>query len=177
MNPKLILCLALVLSLRITNHENVTVADPLAEYGAGDLISGKFLSTAELLSWRYLLMQGTNAVGAMELNADKKRAEYLKFLSLGKSRDDNSELEAIRIAEQLPQVKKQDYELRCLGMMPYASAIWLHGESNDIIIPLPDDWKRWNAYQPYSEGEMIKLLKPIEDERIKMWKKYPGLPD
>ena len=116
-------------------------------------------------------MQGTNAVGAMELNADKKRAEYLKFISLGKSRYDNSTLEAIRIAEQLPQVKKQDYELRCLGMMPFASAIWLHGESNDIIIPLPDDWKRWNAYQPYSEGEIIKILKPIVEEETAAWAK------
>jgi hypothetical protein len=202
MNPKLILCLALVLSghcraaitypkapdggkqvvakyldpnlltgLKITNYENLTVADPLAEYGAGDLITGKFLSTAELVSWRYLLMQGTNAVGAMELNADKKRGEYLKFNSLGKSQFDNSVLEAIRIAEQLPQVKKQDYELRYLWLHFFAPAIWLHGESNDIIIPLTDYWKTWNAYQPYSEGEIIKVLKPFVEQEKAAWAK------
>ena len=157
--------------LKITNYENLTVADPLAEYDAGALVSGKFLSTAKLVLWRYLLMQGTNAVGAMELNADKKRGEYLKFNSLGKSQFDNSVLEAIRIAEQLPQVKKQDYELRYLWLHFFVPAIWLHGESNDIIIPLTDYWKRWNAYQPYSEGEIIKILKPFVEQEKAAWSK------
>jgi len=157
--------------LRITNHENVTVADPLAEYDAGALVSGKFLSTSELVLWRYLLMQGTNAVGAMALNADKKRGEYLQFNSLGKSQFDNSVLEAIRIAEQLPQVKKQDYELRYLWLHFFVPAIWLHGESNDIIIPLTDYWKRLNTYQPYSEGEIIKILKPTVEQEGAAWAK------
>jgi hypothetical protein len=39
-------------------------------------------------------------------------------------------------------------------------AVWLHGKSDDIIIPLSDTWGRWNGYQPYSESQMIELLKP-----------------
>ena len=206
MKPKLILCLALVLSghchaaivypkapeggtqivekyldpkllngLRITNVENLIIANPLAEYGGGILVTGKFLSTAQLSIWRYLLMDGTNAVVEMALNADKSR--YLKYCWKGKTDKDNNALKAIRVAEQLPQINQHDYELRYLDMMPYAPAIWLHSESDDIIIPLTDYWSHWKALQPYSESEMIKLLKPVEDERIKMWKKYPGLPD
>ena len=204
MNSKLILCLALVLSghchaaivypkapdggkqivekylnpkllngLRITNVENLIIANPLAEYGGGILVSGKFLSTARLSIWRYLLIDGTNAVGEVALNADKSR--YLKFCWMGKSNITNA-LKGIRAAEQLPQANKHDYELRYLDMMPYAPAIWLHNESDDIIIPLTDYWSHWKALQPYSESEMIKLLKPVEDEQIKMWKKYPGRP-
>jgi hypothetical protein len=206
MKSKLLLCLALVLSgnchaaiiypkapdggkqivekyldpkllngLRITNVENLIVANPLAEYSGGILVTGKFLSTAQLSIWRYLLMDGTNAVGEMALHADKSR--YLKYCWMGKSEMDNNALKAIRVAEQLPQANKHDYELRYLDMMPYAPAIWLHSESDDIIIPLTDYWSHWKAFQPYSESEMINMLKPIEDERIKMWKKYPGLPD
>jgi hypothetical protein len=206
MKPKLIFCLALILSgncfaamvypkapdggkqivekyldpkllngLKITNIENLVIANPLAQYNGGILVTGKFLSTARLSIWRYLLMDGTNAVGEVALNADKSR--YLKFCWMGKGEIVNNALKAIRIAEQLPQATKQDYELRYLDMMPYAPAIWLHSESDDIIIPLTDYWSHWKALQPYSESEMIKLLKPIEDEQIKMWKKYPGLPD
>jgi len=205
MKPKFILCLALVLSgncyaaivypkapdggkqivekyldpkllngLKITNVENLIIANPLADYGGSILVTGKFLSTARLLTWRYLLMDGTNAVGEVALNADKSR--YLKYCWMGTGMDNNA-LKAIRVAEQLPQTNKHDYELRYLGMMPYAPAIWLHSESDDIIIPLTDYWNHWKAFQPYSESEMIKLLKPVEDERIKMGKKYPGLPD
>jgi hypothetical protein len=96
---------------------------------------------------------------------------------MGKTEMDANALKAIRVADQLPQTNKRDYELCYLDMMPYASAIWLHSESDDIVIPLTDYWSHWKAFQPYSESEMIKLLKPVVDERIKMWKKYPGLPD
>jgi hypothetical protein len=206
MKSKLILCLALILSgichaaivypkapdggkqivqkyldpkllngLRIKNAENLIVSNPLAEYSGGILVTGKFLSTARLSIWRYSLMDGTNAVGEMALNADKSR--YLKYCWMGKTDMDNNAFKAIRVAEQLPQINKHDYELRYLDMMPYASAIWLHSESDDIIIPLTDYWSHWKAFQPYSESEMIKLMKPVEDERIKMGKKYSGLPD
>src|SRR5208282_6272407 len=51
--------------LKITNVENLIIAKPLAEYSGGILVTGKFLSTARLSIWRYLLMDGTNAVGEM----------------------------------------------------------------------------------------------------------------
>jgi hypothetical protein len=201
MRNKLILCLALVLSgncfasivypkapdggtqivekyldpkllngLKIADVESLTITNPLAEYGGGILVTGKFLSTAKLLIWRYWVVDGTNAAAEIALSADKSR--YLKFSWMGKSNMSNA-LEAIRVAEHLPQINQHDYELRYLDMMPYAPAIWLHNKSDDIIIPLTDYFNHWKALQPYSETEMIKLLKPIEDERIKTWKKYP----
>jgi len=47
------------------------------------------------------------------------------------------------------------------------SAFWLHGKSDDIIIPLPDRWGRWNGYQAYSESEMVKRLKPEAKKKLK----------
>lgn len=165
----------LVKLLGITNIEDVTVAGPFAEYVAGDLVSGKFLSDAHPGGWLYLLMQGTNAVGNVALSANEK----LKPGSLGKSPFDNPVLEAVRITEQLPQVGKQDYELRCLNVAPlFFSAIWLHSESNDLIIPLPDRWKRWNAYRPFSEGEIVGILKPMMEKEKAAWAKlYPPRPE
>jgi hypothetical protein len=167
----------------ITNVEDLTIAHPFAVYVGGELTTGKFLSAAKLVTWRYPLMQGTNVVGAVELRANEK----LRFVSLGKSLWDNSTPEAIRAAEQLPQVKRQDYELRSLGMIPYYPAIWLHGESNDIIIPLPERWVNWKAYQPnlyqpyYSENQILGILKPIVEGERATWAKLnfnpPRQPD
>jgi hypothetical protein len=45
-------------------------------------------------------------------------------------------------------------------------AVWLHGKSDDIIIPLGATFGRWNAMQPYSESEMLKLLQPDAKKKL-----------
>jgi hypothetical protein len=155
--------------------EELTIADPFENYYVGlpDLASGKFLSATESNGyWTYVLLHGTNAVGAAGLITNEKTGNTPKFTALYQTDHSN---EALRIAQQLPQVKKSDYELRYLDIAPILfRAIWLHGKSDDIIIPLPPTFGRWNAYQPYSENELIKLLKP---EAKKKLKEPPGMLD
>jgi hypothetical protein len=152
-------------SVRGLQIEDLIIADPSRWYGAGatDLASGRMLSAAKSSSWRYPLIYGTNAVGVAQLIADEKTGKALKCIALDQG--DNSR-EALRTAEQLPQIKKQDYELRYLDVPAVLfQAIWLHGKSDDIIIPFPDKWKRWNC-QPYSERQIIKLLKPEAKKKL-----------
>jgi hypothetical protein len=126
------------------------------------------LSAARVGGWTYLFIHGTNAVGMGELIADEKTGKALKANGLGSSDFSNETLEAMRIAEQLPQIKKSDYEFRRLDSPAiHFVAVWLHGKSDDIIIPLPPTFGRWNAYQPYSESQMIKLLKPEAKKVLK----------
>jgi hypothetical protein len=196
MKPKLILCLALVLSgncyaaiiypkapdggrqIVIENvgqilhahpdtfgslrMEDLTIAEPHREYYVTNLVnltSGRLLSAATSRSWRYLLVRGTNnAVGAATLIDDGKNA--WKFNDLQQPFFPDAILEAVRRAEQLPQIKKQDYELRYLSIAALNFvAVWLHAKSDDIIIPLPPTFGRFNDYQPYSESQIVKVLK------------------
>jgi hypothetical protein len=77
-------------------------------------------------------------------------------------------LEAQRIAEQLPRLENQDYEVRRLDIWPlWFGALWLHGKSNDIIIPFPSRRANWVAYQTYSEGQLIGLLRPEAEKQLK----------
>ena len=151
--------------------EELTMADPYRNYyvGLDDLASGHLLSAAKSGgSWMYLLIHGTNAVGAAGLIADEKTGTALRSNGLYQTDCSNETLEALRMAEQLPQIKKQDYELRRLDIPPILFvAVWLHGKSDDIIMPLPPTFGRWNAYQPYSESQMIKLLKPEAKKKLK----------
>jgi hypothetical protein len=156
-----------VLSVRGVQIEDLTIARPHRWYstGATDLASGHLLSAAKSSSWRYPLIYGTNAVGVAQLIADEKTGKAEKFVAVYQT---DSSTEALRIAEQLPQIKKQDYEIRFLNAPAVLfQAIWLHGKSDDIIIPLPNTFGRWNAYQPYSESQMIKLLKPEAKKVLK----------
>jgi hypothetical protein len=150
--------------------EDLTIANPFRDYSVGltNLASGQLLPAARASTWRYLLMHGTNAVAAAELMADPTNGAALKFAGLDTTDFSKETQEALRRAEQLPQIQKQDYELRRLDCPSILFvAVWLHGKSDDIIIPLPKTFGRWNAYQPYSEGEMIKLLKPEAEQRLK----------
>lgn len=216
MNPKLLLCLALVLSgvvfgsnssaaivfpkgpvggeevireafkglsRSISRYlggyqiEDLTIANPFRNYSVGltNLASGQLLPAARAGNWRYPLMHGTNAVAAVELMANQTNETVLKFASLETSDFPWETLEAMRRAEQLPQIKEQDYELRYLDCPPLLFvAVWLHGKSDDIIIPLPKTFGRWNAYQPYSGSEIIKLLEPEAKKRLKF---PPGMVD
>ncbi len=81
-------------------------------------------------------MYGTNAFGAEGLIANEKTGNALKFGGLYQTDFSNETLATLRIAEQLPQVKKADYEIRRLENPSILFvAIWLHGKSDDIIIP------------------------------------------
>jgi hypothetical protein len=202
MKPKIILCLALVLSglldlncgaaiifpkapeggqqiahegvawILQTNPsflggariEELTIADPHQNYNANpqDVTSGKLLSSAKPAPgrWRYFVMCGTNAVGVVALRANEKAGKALKFVELDPPARAAKLQIAQRKAEELPQVKKQDYEFRFLNLAPISFfAVWFHGKSDDIIIPLPPTWGKWNAYQPYSESQITGLLK------------------
>ena len=150
--------------------EDLTIANPFRDYSVGltNLASGQLLAAARAGTWRYLLMHGTNAVGAAELMANPTNSTALIFAGLDTTDLSRETMEALRQAESLPQIQKQDYELRRLDCPSILFvAVWLHGKSDDILIPLPPTWNRWNAYQPYSESQMIELLKPQAEQRLK----------
>jgi len=150
--------------------EDLTIANPFRDYSVGltNLAAGQLLPAARAGAWRYLLMNGTNAVGAAELMADPTNRAALKFAGLDTTDFSRETQEALQKVESLPQIQKQDYELRRLDCPSVLFvAVWLHGKSDDILIPLPPTSGRWNACQPYSERQMLELLQPEAEKRLK----------
>jgi hypothetical protein len=138
----------------------------------GQLLAGATSGRDGWQMWKYVFMRGTNAVGEAYLKADEKTGKPLKCNSIGSSAFCEEIEMALQEAEKLPQVQKQDYEARLLDNPLVAlSAVWLHGQSNDIIIPLPPTYNRMSAYQPYSESQIIKILAPEAVRAEAMWKK------
>ena len=156
--------------LGVSSTGDLTIAAPYQNYYVDltNLASGQLLSVARVAHWMYPLLSGTNAAGAAELAADEKTGKTLEFVGLDKANFSNETMEALQKAEQLPQVQKQDYELRRLDCPSILFvAVWLHGKSDDIIIPLSPTFGRWQAYQSYSESEMLKLLEPEAKRKLK----------
>lgn len=151
--------------------KELALAAPYQNFAVGlnDLASGHLLSAAKFGgNWTYLFLHGTNAVGAAGLIANPKTGKAMSANGLFQTNLSNETLNALREARKLTQVETRDYELRRLDISPiHFVAVWLHGKSDDIIIPLPPTFGRWEAYRPYSESQMIRLLKPEAKKRLK----------
>lgn len=158
--------------------EDLTTTNALKVYSFSpqDVISNDMLSSAKLGSWRYFFAHGTN-VFSVGSQIDPKDGTLIKRGGVSEGEYYQSILVGLQKAQELPQVQKEDYECRYLESPFLFHAIWFHGKSDDIIIPLPPTWNEWNAYQPYSESEITKLLKPEAAQKIKMREKYPHVPE
>jgi hypothetical protein len=115
-----------------------------------------------------MLMSGTNMAGVLTAGLDAQNHWKTQggFSFAGQP---NPIWVAYQKAEALPQVKKQDYEFRLIMMYPEFFGIWLHGKTDDIIIPFPKGYATsWKGYEPYSASEMLKLLKPVVEDKLKV---------
>jgi hypothetical protein len=127
-----------------------------------DLAAGKLLGAAKKTSWRYLLVHGESAVAEAELSAGKVKGKELAFLGMTHGPFSGATIEALRAAEQLPQVADADFELRLLKVPAvYLVALWLHGKTEDILVPMGGPPGGLKENKPYSEADVIAALRDI----------------
>ena len=140
--------------------EELKLADPHMRYHVelAELFAGRLLAAAKPVAWRYLVMQGNQAIGDVQLHADQEAKKASALRSINRNSFAQATLEALQKAKPLLQAKPQDYEVRYLQILPvYLAAVWLHAQSEDILVPLPPTYGRMNEYQHYSEREMLAV--------------------
>ncbi|HEY4414297.1 MAG TPA: hypothetical protein VGO57_01285 [Verrucomicrobiae bacterium] len=109
--------------------------------------------------WDCMMLCGTNMVGMLEVELDSHcRWKITARISSDDPKQPDPLWVAYQKAKSLPQVEKSDYEVRFLRITSI-TGLWLHGETNDIIIPFPESYRTsWNGYQPYSFNEIYTIL-------------------
>ncbi len=160
---------------QLTNVAELTFAFPHREYvNVWSWLDGVPLSIAvssNAWHWRFLLLKGTNAVGAASVAPAGQTGTPMQATSIQESSILPRILRAIRVAEALPQVKQRDYEVHHLDMFPPVAfdALWLHAESDDIFLPIPpppvpdnpgENLGGLKAYEPHTEAQLLEVLKP-----------------
>jgi len=139
------------------------------------LAEGRLLQAATQTSWRYLLVQDDRAIAEAELSAATKgatkgrrrrsRAKPLAFLGLSHGPFTGATVDALHAAERLPQVAAADYELRLLKIPAvYLAALWLHGDGDDILIPMGNPPGGLKKNKPYTEKQVIRALAPMAEQ-------------
>jgi len=136
------------------------IAAPFREYFVepGDVAAGRLLSATKSGAWQFLVFRGTNVIGIAYCMFDPKSGKpraSVEFSTIAYP------MEPVIMAEQLPQIKQQDYEVRLFGAS-FFRGLWLHAKSNDIFIPANDGFGKLQALRPYSEAQLIKILQPYE---------------
>jgi len=136
------------------------IAAPFQNYFVepGDVAAGRLLSATKSGAWQFHVFRGTNVIGIaycmFDPNSGKPRAS-VEFSTIAYP------MEPVIMAEQLPQIKRQDYEVRIFGAS-FFRGLWLHAKTNDIFIPANDGFGKLQAFRPYSEAQLIKILQPYE---------------
>jgi len=108
----------------------VYTVDPLA------IADGVLLEAAVPTGWRYLILQGDDAVAAGTVVESHGK---LEFSALNEGRLVGLTVESLTAAEAAFEDEHKDFELRYLEIRPlHFSAVWLHSEDEDFILPLED---------------------------------------
>lgn len=136
------------------------IAAPFREYFVepGDVAAGRLLSATKSGAWQFLVFRGTNVIGIAYCMFDSKSGKPVPCVEFGTVA---YPMEPVIMAEQLPQIKQQDYEVRLFGAS-FFRGLWLHAKSNDIFISADNGFGKLQAFRRYSEAQLIKILQPYE---------------
>lgn len=134
---------------------------------------GQILSEAELTGWRYIVLSDELPLLAAELNINADE-DVPEFSNTNQGPHVEGTVEGVRIAESLDEVRRQDFELRLLEIPSlYVIALWLHGEENNLLIPLPPTNPVLTSFGIFTEEELLTVLREaaikqlnVEDEDV-----------
>lgn len=110
-------------------------------------------------------MQGTNLVASISLNVNPTNGEIIKMGGVTMD-NDHQTIRALNCAQELVRTNGKDYEPRNLVADSSYRMLWLHGKTNDFIIPMEPTYGEMAPYRPYSEAQMMEFLKPYLERRV-----------
>jgi len=148
-------------ALAVAPHSSALKPHPVYELGLDDLAAGKGIEAARPIAWRYLLVTGDQVCQAAELFPDPQGGSRFGALTTGYAA---AEEEALRLAEQLPEIQQGTYEIRALRVPAlYVMALWLKDQNGtrDHFIVMPPAFPPVQPLHPYSTADLLALLQPL----------------
>ncbi|WP_426204810.1 hypothetical protein [Pseudomonas sp. TWP3-1] len=127
-----------------------------------DLSNGKGLKEAKVGDWHYMVFADGVTIADAQL-ADVRG--HVEFASLNHGTLAAATVDALKLAEQSPQLHGKSVELRVLFISAlHVVAIWLHAAGEDVLIPIEPTPKELAVTQLYSEAALLAQLKPAADQ-------------
>ena len=146
--------------LKDTNLKDLHVTEPHQVYTVEleEIINKRLLSAAQPAAWRYLLIDNSKKTAVLEADLVENDDGEIQFNGLYQSPFSYSTVKALESAENLTAVRNNDFEIRFLKVPAvYFAALWLHNDSQNIIIPLKESREK-RSQTDFSESEIIEAL-------------------
>jgi hypothetical protein len=122
------------------------------------LKTGRLLADAQARSWRYLLCEGDRGVGEFETEGNDPQSARLVAIHEGEAAQ--LTIDAVQFAESVADVQARDFEARFLKVPALSfTALWLHRNDQDIIIPVTGHYKVLLPKHAYTEAEITDVLR------------------
>ncbi|MGE8414116.1 MAG: hypothetical protein ACN6QY_17300 [Pseudomonas sp.] len=122
------------------------------------LANGQGLDHATPGDWHYLVFTGGVSIADAQLTETAGQAQ---FCALNHGALAASTISALNLAEQAPQLQGKSCELRWLFVPALQSTlVWLHGDDEDVLIPVDPTPASLAPRQLYSEATLLGLLGP-----------------
>ncbi|HEY0426623.1 MAG TPA: hypothetical protein VGC76_02340 [Pyrinomonadaceae bacterium] len=153
--------------------ESAELAAPLEVYTLNlpDVID-KNLENSKSTGWRYTILRENEPVAAAEVNASN--GEDVRFSHFNSGPFVEQLVRTLIRAENLEIVADEDYEARVLKIPAlYVMALWLHGESDDFLIPMRPTSEKLDAGKSYLPEELFERL--TSDARARL--EFDDAPD
>jgi hypothetical protein len=134
-----------------------------------DILAGRGLAAARLVSWRYLLMEGARSVASAEVNTDENHSHH-SFATMHPGEANQATLQAIAQMQDSPTAAAGDFELRLLRIPALTTvALWLYSPTeNGALIAIPPANPHFAQSQLYSQAEwetaMLAAAGAAEDD-------------
>jgi hypothetical protein len=144
----------------------VTPTAPHQVYSIGldQLAEGSGLKVAKMVGWRTIILQGRNPTAAVEFSGGGGNPKNFKSVNEGPYVQ--STATALAIAENMAQVKDQEFEPRLLQIPAiYLTSLWLHGSEQELFIPLDPAPSEFKPYAAYSEADFFDLATRLARRR------------
>lgn len=147
--------------------DKIEVAAPHQVYyvDVNYVAEGNLLEGALLSGWRYILLNDERPLAA-ELDFNSETGG-LEFSHINNGPFVEATIKGVRVAEGLKAVRDGDFELRLLEIPSLSvTALWLHADERDMLMPLPPVRPGLKPYEIYTEEELLTTLRDAADRRI-----------
>jgi hypothetical protein len=133
---------------------------PLYTSGLRELLAGRFLESARRTSWQYVVVIGGEPLQLAEVRGSEN------FAGLFSEAVVDALLDVTNAAENLSFVQEANYELRILRAPDlYLTAVWLHREGEDWLLPVRPAPARLQAGSILNEAQLVRALRPLAEAR------------
>jgi hypothetical protein len=152
--------------------EGLDLAAPHVVYtlNLDDIARGVGLESARPTTWRYLLVRGDRALASAEVyTQDDLGATGYAHTNEGQFVAET--MEAIEVAEELPEVADGEYELRLLRIPAlYLMALWLKDQvgDKDLLLPMRPSPTPISAHHAYVESALFEILRPLATKQLEL---------